>query len=194
MKKINIIKFLFLIIVLSKVMAIETPKYKIIKKYIKVEVREYSPMIVAFTSVQESYRLAQNRGFRKIANYIFGENQKGMEIAMTAPVISTQLESNSETHEILFIMPNKYKINDLPKPNQNGLFIEKRSLNKVAVIRFGGWATKERVMHYQKVLFNEISLLGLQKVGKLMVAQYNSPWVLPPFRKNELIIQINLNN
>jgi hypothetical protein len=27
--------------------------------------------------------------------------------------------------------------------------------------------------------------------GEIMVAQYNSPWVPPPFRKNEIIISIN---
>jgi len=24
-----------------------------------------------------------------------------------------------------------------------------------------------------------------------LVAQYNSPWILPPFRKNEIIVSIN---
>ena len=32
---------------------------------------------------------------------------------------------------------------------------------------------------------------GINSKGNFLVAQYNSPWVLPPFRKNEIIVRIN---
>ena len=31
---------------------------------------------------------------------------------------------------------------------------------------------------------------GLSVLGKFMVAQYNSPWALPPFRHNEIMVRL----
>ena len=172
-------------------MAIETPEYKLLEKNGMLELREYESMVIAVTKVQQPYRSAQSEGFRRIASYIFGGNDSQTEIAMTAPVISTQVNTASEEHEIFFIIPSNLKIEDLPKPNLKNVKIEKRNLSKVAVIKFGGWATEERVDYFQDVLKNKALELGYNIIGDFMVAQYNSPWALPPFRKNEILIKIN---
>jgi len=172
-------------------MAIETPEYKLLEKNGMLELREYESMVIAVTKVQQPYRSAQSEGFRRIASYIFGGNNSQTEIAMTAPVISTKVNTASEEHEIFFIIPSNLKIEDLPKPNLKNVKIEKRNLSKVAVIKFGGWATEERVDYFQDVLKNKALELGYSITGDFMVAQYNSPWALPPFRKNEILIKIN---
>ena len=171
-------------------MAIETPEYKLLKKHGKIEIREYQSMAVAVTWVQQPYNPALNEGFRRIASYIFGGNDQEMEIAMTAPVISTRVENEEETHEILFVMPREHQFDKLPRPNLQSVQLEERRLSKVAVISFGGWATSERATYYEQQLKEEVEKLGLEIYGEYMVAQYNSPWAIPPFRKNEIIIQV----
>ena len=52
------------------------------------------------------------------------------------------------------------------------------------------WATEKRVNYYKKKLDKYIADSNLEIVSSLMVAQYNSPWAVPPFRKNELIYRI----
>ena len=69
-------------------MALETPEYELISKHDGFEIRRYSEMIIATTSVKADYKSSTSSGFRRIANYIFGNNDKEMKIAMTAPVIS----------------------------------------------------------------------------------------------------------
>ena len=69
-------------------MAIETPEYKVISKHEGFEVRCYSEMVIATTKVQADYKSSTSSGFRRIASYIFGGNDKEMKIAMTAPVIA----------------------------------------------------------------------------------------------------------
>ena len=145
----NILIYIFGV---SVIMAIEKPDYKVVQNYGKVEIREYKPMVIAKTNVHQSYRLAQSEGFRRIANYIFGGNNKKMSIAMTAPVISQKISTDFEEHEILFVMPKKYAMSMLPQPNLDHVKLEERSLSRVAVIQFGGWATQDRVAHYQKNL------------------------------------------
>ena len=79
-------------------MAIEEPSFKVISKTGTFEVRQYAPMLVAETTVEGDMDEASNRGFRRIADYIFGNNQSAQsgnaaKIAMTAPVT---LEPQSE--------------------------------------------------------------------------------------------------
>ena len=61
--------------------SLETPQYKLVKKYKKFEIRDYEKMIVAYTNIKEEYRQSTYLGFRRIANYIFGGNNKNMDRA-----------------------------------------------------------------------------------------------------------------
>jgi len=171
-------------------MALETPEYELITKYQKIEIRDYKNHIVAKTFVDNNYKEAGNIGFSRISNFIFGGNDKRQEIAMTAPVITTS-DSTRNRHEILFFMPKKYKLEELPTPNRKDVTVEERKLGKVAVVSFGGWATEKNVKFYTQELEKYLKLNSIQNTGEFMVAQYNSPWVVPPFRKNEILVKIN---
>ena len=109
---------------------------------------------------------------------------------MTAPVISKKSKKNPGLYEVSFVMPKKYTLEDLPKPNFSSVKLEKANLGKVICIKFGGWATEERVERYQTDLIKSITAMGLESKGDFLVAQYNSPWAIPPFRKNEILIQL----
>ena len=172
------------------IMAIEKPTFKLLEKKGNIEIRVYEPMIIAKTVVEESYDSALSKGFRRIANYIFGGNEKEMSISMTAPVISKKSIDNPSLYEISFVMPKKYNLEDLPKPLFSSVKLEKTNLGKVICIKFGGWATEQNVKRYQNDLIKSISEMGLESKGDYLVAQYNSPWAIPPFRKNEILVQI----
>ena len=177
------------IIILNKAMAIETPKHTLVKKENGFEIRQYDSMIIATTSVRSDYSDAASTGFRRIASYIFGGNSASMSIEMTAPVL-TNTPDPEDIYEIQFIMPSEHSMEDLPKPNSQNVTLKKVNLGKTAVMRFGGWATKERASHYQDKLSDLLTANGYTVNGTFMVAQYNSPWAIPPFRKNEIIVQI----
>jgi len=188
--RINFTIILLLCISLNKTMALETPKHALIVKEDGYEIREYQSMIIATTRVQSDYRNATSTGFRRIANYIFGGNSMGMNIEMTAPVISNVPDAD-DIYDIQFVMPSEHSLEDLPQPNNGYVSIKEVNLGKTAVLRFGGWATKERASYYKDKLSGLIAIKGYNPKGVFMVAQYNSPWVLPPFRKNEIIVPIN---
>ena len=181
--------FYISIIILNKAMAIETPKHTLVKKENGFEVRQYDSMIIATTSVMSDYSDAASTGFRRIASYIFGGNSASMSIEMTAPVL-TNTPDPEDIYEIQFVMPSEYSMDDLPQPNSQNVTLKKVNLGRTAVLRFGGWATKDRASHYQIKLSNFLTASGYSVNGTFMVAQYNSPWAIPPFRKNEIIVQI----
>ena len=171
-------------------MPIETPEYKIISKHEGFEVRRYSDMVIATTKVQADYKNSTSSGFRRIASYIFGGNDKEMKIAMTAPVIADCPSEGLKSYNISFVMPKEHSIKDLPKANISEVSIQKESLGEVAVLSFGGWASESRSTGYQKKLSELLTKNKIETKGGFMIAQYNSPWTLPPFRKNEAMVRI----
>ena len=90
-------------------MAIETPEYNLLEKEGKFELRVYNSFAVARTRVENDYREATVAGFRKIANYIFGGNERQLSIAMTAPVISN-VPNEEGVYNIVFVMPREHTL------------------------------------------------------------------------------------
>lgn len=86
------IVLLLLFIIFQSFMAFSTSKierqqYQVIKKEKDFEIRFYPPATMAtIRSAAKSYRELSGSGFRKIAGYIFGNNESSAKIAMTSPV------------------------------------------------------------------------------------------------------------
>ena len=79
--------FFVLIVLLSLqifnvIMAIETPEYNLLEKEGKFELRVYNSFAVARTRVENDYREATVAGFSKIANYIFGGNERQLSLSL----------------------------------------------------------------------------------------------------------------
>ena len=66
---------IFSFIVPMTVMATEEPKYELIEKSGKLELRQYQPMLIAEVLVDGNMDQASGIGFRLIADYIFGNNK-----------------------------------------------------------------------------------------------------------------------
>ncbi len=171
-------------------MALETPQYEVVTIHDGFEIRHYSEMIIATTSVNSDYRSSASSGFRRIANYIFGGNDKEMKIAMTAPVITDCPSEGLETYNISFVMPREHSMKDLPRANTSKVSIKKEVLGEVAVMAFGGRASESRSKAFQKKFVKLLQLNNIETQGGFMVAQFNAPYVPPIFRKNELMVRI----
>ena len=181
----------FILIIFFSMATSETlknPEFILVEKHGDIEVREYSEYVIAKTSISQGDMELNNNMFRTLAGYIFGGNNKSQSIPMTAPVITKNDESS---YDMIFFMLDANKPEDLPLPNSSNISIEMMDLGKTISITFGMWATDSRVKYYKKKLDKHIKDNNIQIKSPLMVAQYNSPWAMPPFRKNELIYKIN---
>jgi hypothetical protein len=67
--------FAALSVFMGGAMANEEPRYEVIKKDNDFEVRRYQPMIIAEVLVTGTLSEASNKGFRQIADFIFGNNE-----------------------------------------------------------------------------------------------------------------------
>jgi len=72
-------------------MATPEPSYTLLEQLDDFELRNYAPKIIAQTEVTGDYDAASRKGFKILANYIFGNNsvagKEDAKISMTAPVI-----------------------------------------------------------------------------------------------------------
>jgi uncharacterized protein (TIGR02246 family) len=165
-------------------MAIEEPKYSVLQEFENgIEIRAYEPHLVAVTKMDGS----QNSGFRVLAGYIFGGNEKEQEIAMTAPVSTTMM---ADSPEMTFMIPSEYDLAELPKPNDERVNFREVPAYTAAVIRFSGRANSEIVeAHWQK-LRAFLANSEWKGLGEPTLNQYNPPWTLGFWRRNEIIIPV----
>ena len=85
------IYLIFFIIYSNSIMATDEPEFKTILKDGKIEFREYAPKIIAQVEVFGDFDQASSKGFKVLADYIFGNNKSkdgngNSRIEMTAPV------------------------------------------------------------------------------------------------------------
>ena len=166
---------------------IEMPKYTVLKSYEKkIELRQYPNMIVAKTSVKDkSFENSGSDGFRSIAGYIFGGNEKEQKIAMTSPVV---MELN-DSATMYFVMPSQYKKDELPNPSNKKVTIQEEVSKVLLVVRYGGYSSDERIDSHIAILKNIIQKHNLKATGGFMYMGYNAPWDIIN-RRNEVAIEI----
>jgi hypothetical protein len=167
---------------------IETPNYKVIKILGDVEIREYPQMILAQTKLGGSrFDSNGNKGFGTVANYIFGGNQQQQKIAMTAPVIMNMSDTEAS---MSFVMPSQYQLAELPTPNSTAVSLVSQDSMKLAVLRFGGFSSDEKIAKHAQLLTQVLKENNIQTKGSLLYMGYNAPWDLIN-RRNEVAFQID---
>jgi hypothetical protein len=166
---------------------VENPPFKVRKKLdAGIEIREYGKLVIA-KAIAKSKR-PEDSAFSIIAGYIFGANEKGQKIAMTAPVTTSTGESGLE---MFFVMPQGYSIKNLPRPGDRRVELSEMPGRVMAVIGFSGYA------NYDAVKKNEMKLISVLKDSKIMtkgrpfLMQYNPPWTPPIMRKNEIGVELD---
>jgi hypothetical protein len=195
------------------VMAIEEPSYQVLKQSEHFELRQYESQLIAEVTVQGSLSEASNKGFRLVADYIFGNNQasraasnesetiamtapvvieaQSSKIAMTAPVVVEKKGASEQQQWILyFVMPKSYRMDSLPKPNNPQVQIKEIKNKKVAVIRFSGWVDENKLADRTAELQTWMKQEQLIAIGDPQLARYNPPWTLPWWRRNEVFIPV----
>jgi len=165
----------------------ETPDYRVLAVKGGLEVRQYGPLVVAATHLQGSFADSLETGFHRLAGYIFGGNQRRQSIAMTAPV---GLQRQADVWRMTFVMPAALSLETLPTPRDSRVLLEKVPARRVAVRRFSGRAHEATVKAQQEGLLAEIRRQGMRPVGAPVLAQYNSPFVPPFLRRNEILIEV----
>ena len=172
------------LIIAFKAMAYEEANYQIVKTNEFYEIRKYSDRLAVETSTSD-----QNSGFRKLFNYISGDNQKNEEIKMTTPVTEIERKGNMTMQ---FYLPLKYSKNNVPIPSRPDVEIVNIEGGYFAVIRYSGRSSDKNFLKHKDILENELKKDDISILGPPIKATYNGPFTLPMLRRNEVMFEVNI--
>lgn len=180
---------------------VEQPKYSVIASEKNIEIREYQPVIIAQVEVQGERKEAIGKGFRALADYIFGNNIQAESIAMTSPVqqqpnakiamtAPVQQTAKDDNWLIRFVMPSEYTLESLPIPKNKSIQIQHIKSKKYVAIQFSGMSSDKNIEKHSKILLEYVQTHQISIAKQPLYAFYNPPWTLPFMRRNEVMYEV----
>ena len=185
MKKLFGILVLGLFLGNNVTMATEEVKFDIVYKNEVYEIRKYSERLVA-----QAINDKDNGTFRKLFNYISGDNNSSKKIEMTTPV--TQIKKNNMSF-MQFYLPAEFNKNTTPIPTNSDVEITLMKEGYFAAITYSGRSSDKNFIKYSKILREKLLEDKILINGFAIKATYNPPWTLPLFRRNEVMFNIKWN-
>ncbi len=179
--------------------------HEVVVKDGRFEIRAYEPCIVATTRMPGDMSEVSGAMFKRLGGYIFGDNTAEDEIAMTMPVIREEAEPRSEKiamtmpvtrsptdggWSMSFVMPSKYSMDSLPRPDNESVDIEKRPGVLRAAYRYSGIQHASDLAEYEPRLTEWAREQGYRVKSDAMLAAYDPPWTIWFLRRNEVLVEV----
>jgi len=164
-------------------MANEEAKYDLVKSNETYEIRKYSDRLAV-----QALNTNENNSFRKLFNYISGDNETNEEIKMTIPVTQMVKKGNMTMQ---FYLPSKFNKDNVPIPSSSDVEIVNIEGGYYAVIRYSGRASNKNFIKHKEILENELKKDNISIEGPAIKASYNSPFTLPMLKRNEAMFKVN---
>ena len=150
----------------SQTMAYEEANYEVVKENKEYEIRKYSDRLVIETNSIEG------NGFRKLFNYISGNNEESQEIKMTVPV-TQEIKNGSMTMQ--FYLPLKFNKDNAPKPSNSDIKILNIEGGYYAVIKYSGRSSDKNFLKNKNILEKQLKQDDITIISPPIRASYNSP-------------------
>ena len=167
-------------------MAYEEANYEVVKQNEVYEIRKYSDRLAIETITSN-----QGSSFRKLFNYISGNNENKEEISMTTPV--TQIEKKGSM-TMQFYLPSKFNKDNTPSPSNSDVKILNIKGGYYAVIKYSGRASDKNFIKHKSILENELKKDNMIILSPPIKATYDGPFTLPMRRRNEVMFEINVKD
>ena len=160
----------------------ETAPYTASEKDGDYELRAYPALTVA-TTLEKDQR---DGAFMRLFRFIQGDNEKAQKIEMTTPVFMDRGEAGTA---MSFVMPEAAR-KDAPAPKSEDVKLSQRAAAKYAVFRFAGMQSKKNEDAALEKLREWMKAKGIAVKGSPAFAYYDPPWILGPWRRNEVLVQV----
>ena len=202
-ERIHMVCVCFILLLMGvEAMAVEEAKYRVLSRDGDIEIRLYEPQIVAEVVVSGPLEDAGTVAFRKLFNYISGENRSRAKIAMTAPVAQepqqekiamtapVSQESTEKGWAVSFMMPASYTMDTIPEPLDADVNIREIPSRTAAAIRYSGFWSEVRYQKFLGILRDWLAERKLTAIGEPIWARYNPPFMPWFLRRNEIMIPV----
>ena len=176
----------------------EMPPHRIEMVDGAVTVRAYDAHLVAEVTVEGTRSSAIREGFRVLANYIFGGNQRAEAVSMTVPVSQLPAAEGQQAAQmsdgswrVRFMMPGAYGMDDLPRPNNDAVALIEVAPERQLVLQFSGMTGTGVLNRKADELARYADARGLSIKGAPRYYFYDDPFTLPWKRRNEVAFALN---
>ncbi len=181
-------------------LAIEEPAYQVVRTYPDFELRRYGPTLLAETRVTGDFEGVGSEAFRRLAGFIFGDNEPKQKIEMTAPVNQRPAAPEASAgaagvepkgdYVLSFVMPGRFTAESLPRPQDSRIQVRSEPPRLMAARRYSGRWTWENYRENESALLSSVRAAGLEPVGLPVYARYNAPFTPWFMRRNEVLVQV----
>lgn len=169
-----------------------------------VELRRYPETVLVETRAQDQYT-----AFRRLFQYISGENEgeesvsmtapvatrdvtSGTPITMTAPVRSRASSESGAQVRMAFYLPPDYDSSNAPVPTDPDVRLVVEPARTLAVQQFSWYAPSWRVERLERALFSTLTDRDIEARGEPMLLQYDDPMTPPFLRRNEVAVRVDV--
>ncbi|MCG7844790.1 MAG: heme-binding protein [Methanomassiliicoccales archaeon] len=161
--------------------------YEVVSHLGDAELRRYSDLLLVTV-----HDLADNESFGLLFQYIGGGNDKSSKIPMTAPVVSRTGEPTDPDSEgqMSFVLPTEMRMEDVPRPKDPRVMLERKKGGLFAVMRFRGRAGEDDVQKMIHDLLGELKEADHKVDGRPFLLRYNSPFTPGFMRHNEVAVRV----
>lgn len=192
--------------------AADEPPHQVLQRDGNFEIRRYEAYVVAQTTVTGPFDDALDTGFRRLFNYITGNNRaktdirmtapvlvepRGERIAMAAPVFARQVPPGSsvsagapDAWTVRFVLPPGFTVSNAPQPITRSIELVEMPSRDVAVVRFSGLLRSDATEQNRLRLKTWLDRRAMPHADDWELAGYHPPWTLPPFRRNEIFVTL----
>jgi hypothetical protein len=154
----------------------------------ELELRRYEARVEASAEVDVPVlELALDRGYGRLACYVYGQNTEGELLKRTMPVLTAMHDGR---YAVSFVMPPGRDLASLPRPTHPGVELREVPARTIAALRFRGRFTRDNIAAHERRLLNQLIDAGLSARGSVGFAAFDSPATLPILRRNELWIEV----
>ncbi len=180
----------------------EEPAYQVILLEGNNEVRRYAGFIVATTLVEGDYDTTSRIAFRRLFDYISGNNAKQQTITMTAPVLQEKermamtmaapviQEATDQGWVMSFVMPKQFTMATIPVPGDPKVQLQQVAGKEIAVRSYTGWTSEQTISELGEELERWSKNQGFKAVSAPRSARYDPPWAIPFLRRNEIHLDV----
>ncbi|QDT33262.1 SOUL family heme-binding protein [Thalassoglobus polymorphus] len=166
----------------------ESAEYEVVEKDGNIEIRKYPDLTLVSTN-SETDSEGKDGSFMRLFSYISGANESAQKIAMTTPVFMERGSADTKA-TMGFVVPQDVATAGVPKPQGEGVSINKRKGGRFAVIRFSGRMNAELVKSQEFKLRNWMQSRELEGEKTSESAGYDPPFTPGPLRRNEVLIRL----
>jgi hypothetical protein len=182
----------------------EQPRYDVHKSLEGYEIRRYDSYWIVETEVAGDFETARNAAFRKLFDYISGNNQQQRKIEMTVPVVSraagqkiemtvpvvTHPAGGSDRHVMQFFLPSRFAGESAPRPIDPDVRLRQIDARWVAARTYSGRSSESGYRQNEAELLRLLRSGGVVVTGAPAFAVYNGPFTPWFMRRNEVIVPI----